>query len=175
MMQKKKETTLNLPVQIDILKLPKILLGKPKVKNILEKDLEPLQNLELMIFENPWHLFDFNFFYSICTMRGIKINNLVAGYSIFRYEKSSREKNICHLLKIGVHPDFQNLGFGSALLKDLFNNMKKKRSKIVYLEVREGNKNAISFYENRGFFKVKIVENYYENGESAFIMVKNLK
>ncbi|MEJ5273648.1 MAG: GNAT family N-acetyltransferase, partial [Spirochaetota bacterium] len=58
------------------------------------------------------------------------------------------------------------------LIKDMFYNMKKNGSKIVYLEVREGNKNAIAFYEKKGFFKVKLIENYYENQESAFMMIK---
>jgi len=64
------------------------------------------------------------------------------------------------------------MGIGSALIKDMFYNMKKNGSKIVYLEVREGNKNAIAFYEKKGFFKAKLIENYYENQESAFMMIK---
>ncbi len=171
-MQKKKESLLNLPSQIDIFKTQDIFFNKIKIVDIQEKDLDFLQNLELLIFENPWHLFDFSFFYSLCFMRAVKMSNQIIGYSIFRYEKNSNKKNICHLLKIGVHPEFQNIGIGSALLKDMFLNMKKRRIKIVYLEVREGNKNAISFYENKGFFKSKVIENYYENGESAFIMIK---
>jgi len=107
-------------------------------------------------------------------MRAVKMTNIIIGYSIFRYEKNINKKDICHLLKIGVHPEFQKMGIGSVLLKDMFLNMRKNKSKIVYLEVREGNKNAIKFYEKKGFFKSKIIENYYENGESAYVMIKKM-
>ncbi len=174
-MQKKKESLINLTPQIDFLKKTDILFGKFKISNILEKDLNTMQNLETLIFPNPWHIFDFSFFYSLCYMRAIKISNTLIGYSIFRFEKNFNKKNICHLLKLGVHPEFQNLGLGSALIKDMFSIMRKHAVKIAYLEVRETNKNAIIFYEKRGFFKTKIVENYYENEEAAFILVKVLK
>ncbi len=172
-MQKKKETTIHLPVEIDLLSPSKIFFHKFKITDVIESDLESIQNLENIIFENPWHMFDFTFFYSVSYIRAVKFKNLILGYSIFRYEKNATNpKKICHLLKIGVHPEFQNLGIASSLMKDMFINMRKKKSKVVYLEVREGNKNAITFYEKRGFFKSKIIENYYENGEPAYLMIK---
>lgn len=172
-MQKKKETLLNNSKDIDVFPLPEIFFKKFKVTPVLEKDLQVIYNLENIIFENPWHLFDFTFFYSICHVKAVKIKDMILGYCIYRYEKGyNKIKNICHLLKIGVHPDFQNLGIGSLLLKDMFKSMKKKKSKVAYLEVRESNKNAINFYEKRGFFKSKIIENYYESGESAYLMIK---
>lgn len=173
MMQKKKESLINFAHEIDILQIPKVFSKKIKVTNVVEKELEQIHNLESIIFEYPWHLFDFNFFYSASSFKVVKIKSFIIGYAIFRYEKDFKNrKNICHLLKIGVHPEFQKMGIGSALIKDMFYNMKKNGSKIVYLEVREGNKNAIAFYEKKGFFKVKLIENYYENQESAFMMIK---
>jgi ribosomal protein S18 acetylase RimI-like enzyme len=38
------------------------------------------------------------------------------------------------------------------------------------------NKSAISFYEKNGYFRYKVIDDYYqETGESAFLMVKNIK
>ncbi|MFN3411290.1 MAG: GNAT family N-acetyltransferase [Exilispira sp.] len=173
-MQKKKESLLNISDDIDILMLPRFFLNNLKVKIATEKDLELISNLENIIFENPWHIFDFNFFYSICNVRVIRLNRSIIGYSVYRFERGyGNKKNICHLLKIGVHPKFQNSGAGSKLLFEMFCSMRKAKSNIVYLEVRESNKNAIKFYENRGFYKSKIIDNYYENGEAAFLMIKN--
>jgi ribosomal-protein-alanine N-acetyltransferase len=172
-MQKKKESLMNLANEIDVLHLPNFLLKRLKVLNASEKDLEPIQNLESIIFENPWHMFDFTFFYSVCSFKVVKIKDFIVGYTIFRFERDYKnKKKICHLLKIGVHPEFQHMGVGSILIKDMIYNMRKNKTKIVYLEVREGNKNAISFYEKKGFFKGKLVENYYENQESAYMMIK---
>lgn len=172
-MQKKKESLMNLANEIDVLHLPNVLLKKFKILDASEHDLDAIQNLESIVFENPWHMFDFTFFYSVCTFKIVKIKDFIVGYTIYRYERDYKnKKKICHLLKIGVHPEFQKMGIGSILIREMFSNMRKNRTKIVYLEVRESNKNAISFYEKKGFFKGKIIENYYENHESAYMMIK---
>lgn len=173
-MQNKKESLLNIFDDIDILNPPRFFLKHLKVKIATEKDLELISNLENIIFENPWHIFDFNFFYTICNVRVIKLNKAIIGYSVYRFERGyGNKKNICHLLKIGVHPKFQNSGVGSKLIFEMYRSMRKAKSIIAYLEVRESNKNAIKFYEHKGFYKSKIIDNYYENGEAAFLMIKN--
>ena len=54
-----------------------------------------------------------------------------------------------------VHPDFQSRGFG----KQLMNYVEKKLSELgcpkINLQIREGNKNIISYYQKLGFVQEK--------------------
>jgi ribosomal-protein-alanine N-acetyltransferase len=47
-------------------------------------------------------------------------------------------------------------------------------AEAVYLEVRVSNKEAISLYKKLGFEEVRIVKEYYRDGEDAYVMVKKL-
>lgn len=78
------------------------------------------------------------------------------------------------ILLIGVDEKYQNKGIGSKLLRGLLLTFFLKGITEVELEVRVSNVRAIKFYEKRGFRKKFRLDNYYEDGEDAYIMVKSL-
>lgn len=151
--------------------------NKLKVHKIQMHELFYISQLENMVFQNPWSYFDFNAFYHSSIFRCIKMVNTIVGYAIYRKEYFREyDRKICHLMKIAVHPEFRNLGIGSILLKQMEKYSKRNHLSLIYLEVRESNKSAISFYEKNGYFRYKVIDDYYqETGESAFLMVKNIK
>lgn len=58
----------------------------------------------------------------------------------------------------------QNKGYGKKLISNLFD-------KDIILEVNQKNK-AFYFYEKLNFEKIKEIKNYYNNTESAIVLLK---
>ena len=65
------------------------------------------------------------------------------------------------ILNIGINPDFKRQGYGTALLKHLIEELKKRNIGKILLEVRAGNKSAIQFYKKQGFEEISVRKNYY--------------
>jgi len=69
-----------------------------------------------------------------------------------------------------VDNNYRKLGIASKLLKYLEDSYKLDN---ITLEVRESNKEAISFYLKNGFKEVTRRKNYYKD-EDGILMIKNL-
>ena len=65
------------------------------------------------------------------------------------------------ILNIGIEPDFKRQGHGTALLKHLIEELRKRDIGEILLEVRAGNKPAIQFYKRQGFEEISVRKNYY--------------
>ena len=52
--------------------------------------------------------------------------------------------------------------------------MRKKKCSEVYLEVRRTNLEAVSLYKKIDFTHNRLLERYYQDGESASLMIKQL-
>ena len=77
------------------------------------------------------------------------------------------------LLLIGVSPDWQGIGVGGQLLKELINRSKDQGQKLIYLEVRSGNERAIRLYRSLGFIDIGVRRDYYPGlvgREDAIVM-----
>ncbi len=89
--------------------------------------------------------------------------------------KEVKEGPTIHLLSIAVLSDYQGIGIGTKLLRELIERAKEKGVKYIYLEVRVSNKKAINLYEKMGFEKYKRIPMYYMDGEDAYLMIKKLE
>ena len=69
-----------------------------------------------------------------------------------------------------VDNNYRKLGIATKLLKHLEDSYKLDN---ITLEVRESNKEAISFYLKNGFKEVTRRKNYYKD-EDGILMIKNL-
>ena len=77
------------------------------------------------------------------------------------------------LLLIGVAPDWQGVGVGGQLLKELINRSQDQGQKLIYLEVRSGNERAIRLYRSLGFIDIGVRRDYYPGlvgREDAIVM-----
>jgi ribosomal-protein-alanine N-acetyltransferase len=77
------------------------------------------------------------------------------------------------LLLIGVSPDWQGVGVGGQLLKELINRSQDQGQKLIYLEVRSGNERAIRLYRSLGFIDIGVRRDYYPGlvgREDAIVM-----
>ena len=79
------------------------------------------------------------------------------------------------ILRIAVSPKWRNLGIASWLLDKCFKTARNKGVKSVFLEVRNSNSTAITFYDKSGFIQIGKRHNYYsETGEDAVVLMKKL-
>jgi ribosomal-protein-alanine N-acetyltransferase len=65
-------------------------------------------------------------------------------------------------------------GIGTALLKVFLTEMKEHQIKRLDLEVRTTNHAALEFYKKQGFILRGILPQFYQNGEDAYSMTKEL-
>jgi ribosomal-protein-alanine N-acetyltransferase len=74
----------------------------------------------------------------------------------------------CELLNVAVAPSFRRRGIARELLKPLLNLPNNQ----VFLEVRESNRTARTFYKSMGFQEVSVRNLYYDFPAEAAIVMK---
>jgi ribosomal-protein-alanine N-acetyltransferase len=75
---------------------------------------------------------------------------------------------------VGVQDAYRKKGIGSALLAQFIKEMKTQQVTRVDLEVRTSNTVALQFYQKRGFLLNATLPGFYQNGENAYSMRKEL-
>ena len=77
------------------------------------------------------------------------------------------------IMNVAVHPDWRRRGIAESLIDTLIEELKKRGSHALMLEVRVSNDPAIALYEKLGFQQVGRRKNYYRNPkEDALILRK---
>ena len=80
------------------------------------------------------------------------------------------------LLNIAVVEKSGRKGVAAMLLEALERFLREKNAEKIFLEVREQNLAAISFYEKNGFEKNGLRKNYYSNPrDNGVLMMKKIK
>ncbi len=100
----------------------------------------------------------------------VEHNGYVAGYVITVFVAPFEVK----ILSIAVDRRYQNRGFASMLLMNLFTVLRAKGILRLLLEVRLSNQRAHKLYLSLGFIPLKIIYAYYQDGEDAYLMEKLL-
>ena len=81
-----------------------------------------------------------------------------------------------HIMKVAVDSNWRNREMGTALLRSMQMEGKRRGAAKVLLEVRASNLAAIRLYEKSGFQTIGVRPNYYPHtGETALVMSKSLK
>ena len=76
------------------------------------------------------------------------------------------------ILMLSVSNSFRRKKIGSKLLEKFIKEIIKTETKIIALEVRVDNTDAINFYQNHGFTITDRISEFYQNGQDAFTMKK---
>lgn len=93
----------------------------------------------------------------------------IIGYIVGQIKKDSAE-----IVSLAIKPAWRRKGVGTAFINYLIDHFKKNGYREIFLRTRTKNKFVISFYQNIGFKIIKIIKNYYRNGDDAYLMKKNL-
>lgn len=121
-------------------------------------DAESLYSIEKDIFRESRTLSDIeNYILSPLSIFNVaRSDNDIAGYIIVYGDD---------IISIAVKEEYRRAGVGGELLKSVLTTKTE-----LFLEVRESNIQAISFYKKYGFNSVGNRKKYYPDGENAIIM-----
>ncbi len=96
------------------------------------------------------------------------------GGEVVGYLLGSLLMDEARILLIAVKDKYRRRGIGSKLVKVYVESV-AGRASMIRLEVRTSNLAAQTFYFKLGFRFIGMVNNYYRNGDSAYIMVKPME
>ena len=97
------------------------------------------------------------------------------GERIAGYVGSQTVMDESDMMNVAVHPDYRKQGIATALIVGLVEELRKRGSRCLTLEVRASNETAISVYSKLDFQEVGRRKNYYRNPrEDALILRKEL-
>ena len=150
--------------------MPKDSSGEVEIGQMREADLDEVVEIEKRSFVAPWskRLFreTLSFPLSFNLVIRKKVDNKVAGYANFYVIGDEVQ-----ILNIAVAPESRKEGYATRLLRHAIAYWASAGGKEFFLEVREGNSEAIRLYEKLGFVKVGRRKKYYtETNEDALVM-----
>lgn len=114
----------------------------------------------------------FTMFYE-CFPQGFliaEINHKIVGFLI----GIKTDNQTAKILMLSVNKKHRKNGIGSKMIINFLREMHLLNINKIYLEVRINNLTAINFYKKHGFDIKKKIKNFYQNGEDAYIMGRDL-
>lgn len=136
------------------------------IRILTKQDVTALTEIDSQAFTKPWSASSFddelNKDYSYCI--AAEDGGITAGYAIIWCIYETAE-----LIRIAVHPKFQNQGIADKLMDSIISGSISKSCKYMLLEVRKSNIAAINLYRKHEFNQISVRRGYYD-GEDALIM-----
>lgn len=137
-----------------------------QIEDLSDKHITSVYDLLRRNFEYPWNK---KLIQSCNVSKVVLIDSNVVGYICVNTVFDEAQIDM-----IVIDKNFQNLGIGSFLFKEVIEYLKSIGIKYVFLEVSNKNKKALNFYKKFGFEKLYIRKNYYKDKSDAIIMKLNL-
>jgi len=134
------------------------------------RDIKTIMEIEQSSFTAPWsELSFFNEVYHANSLAKVALlDNSVVGYICTRHVLDEG-----HILNLAVHKDFRRRGIATELMQRVLEELKEKGCRLLYLEVRVSNIDAIKFYERFGFKVASFRRKYYSSpNEDAALMMR---
>ena len=150
--------------------MPKKSSDEIVIERMEEDDLDEVLEIEKRSFAAPWSKNIFketlSFPLSVNLVVRKRVDNKVAGYANFYLVGKEVQ-----VLNIAIKPELKRRGYGTGLLSYAIDFLKVRGGEEFYLEVREGNSEAMRLYEALGFEKIGKRKGYYsETKEDAIVM-----
>lgn len=140
-----------------------------------KKDIEAVAKLESECFVSPWPLRQIAYEYSGNPCAKVFVakdkNENILGYLDFMITFNSATID-----RICVSKEARRQGAAIKLLDKMVEVCKKQKDVVEFitLEVRVSNVAAISLYSKLGWQKIVIKPKYYDDGEDALYMMRNI-
>jgi ribosomal-protein-alanine N-acetyltransferase len=135
------------------------------------RDLNALRHLEKVCFpKDAWPLWDL---VGVLTLPNVvrlraAVDSQMIGFIAADIRPSER---LAWIATLGVLPEYRGRGIGRALLEACEQLLDVRR---VQLNVRASNQAAIQLYQTSGYQRAGIWPTYYQDGEDALVMEKEL-
>jgi len=114
----------------------------------------------------------FNYFYETYPQGFIiaEIAHKIVGFIVTVKTKPDTAK----ILMLAVSKQHRRKKIGTMLLNELYKKILEENITAIELEVRTDNTTAIKFYEKHGFKIKNKLLHFYQNGEPAYVMRKDI-
>jgi len=133
------------------------------------EDLEQVLSIERASFTMPWSRGAFLYEMQqnrVARCWVMRDDDTVVGY-VCLWEIADE----VHVTNIAVHPTRRRQGIARALLSGLIEDGRARKLRLVVLEVRPSNHDALALYESFGFRVISRRRGYYyDTGEDALVM-----
>jgi ribosomal protein S18 acetylase RimI-like enzyme len=136
------------------------------------RDLNALRHLEKVCFpHDAWPLWDL---VGVLTLPNVVRLRAVAGGQLIGFIAGDVRpaESIAWIATLGVLPEYRGRGIGRGLLQACEQRLDVRR---VQLNVRTTNQSAIQLYQTSGYERSGLWPAYYQDGEDALIMAKDLR
>ena len=127
-----------------------------------------LEKLYALCFPDKTHKWDANDFADL-KKSGCDVISSQNSFVVWR-----RIADEAEIISIGVAPIVRRTGTATALLQIVEYDVKQNGVKTIFLEVDVQNTPAIELYKKQGYSIVGTRPHYYENGNDAIIMKKEI-
>ena len=145
-----------------------------QILELLYEDIDAILPLENELYHKPWQKKDYEyelndnpFAYYLKLID--KDSNEIMGYIGFWIKFEQAE-----ITKVSIAKKYQGYKLSKLLMADAENRIRLAECENITLEVRVSNVVAINLYKSCGFNIVATRKKYYENGEDAYLMLKEL-
>lgn len=142
------------------------------IRPMEEKDLDKVMVIEENSFISPWPKSQFLYELNenpFAILLVAEYEGVICGFIDFWITF-----DVAQLNQIAVHPSLRKKGIGEVLIQDMINRVSTQEVNRITLEVRIHNKKAINLYQKYGFKKQLIKKSYYDNGDDAIFMIKEV-
>jgi ribosomal-protein-alanine N-acetyltransferase len=166
-----------------------------RVRKAEERDLPRIMEIERGSFSNPWpeallrsYLGEEGFL--VGEENGRIVGYILVGLKspsffsrlerrtklLFGLERGDEDPDlhIGHVMNLAVDPSYRHRGLGTELLRAGLAYLKGLGARLVELEVRTANEEAIRLYRRFGFTIDRLISHYYSDGEDAYLMKRSL-
>jgi [ribosomal protein S18]-alanine N-acetyltransferase len=142
------------------------------IERAVWRDTRALTQLDRRSFK-PIDAYAWYEFLLLCTGRSVIALKAVSGDRLVGFIAADQRRSEGHtiIVTIAVDPDYQRRGIGERLLRAV-----EARSAVprFQLMVRQSNLPALRLYRKLNYDIVDTWRRYYEDGEDAYVMEKNL-
>jgi ribosomal-protein-alanine N-acetyltransferase len=136
------------------------------------RDTRALTQLDRRSFK-PIDAYAWYEFFALCIGRSVIALKALSGSQIIGYIAADQRRSDGHtiIVTIAVDPDYQRRGIGERLLREVETRSALPRLQLM---VRVSNQPALKLYRKLNYDIVDTWRRYYEDGEDAYVMEKNL-
>lgn len=132
-----------------------------------KSDLITVCSIERRSFDMPWSSDDFRNVLSErrCIGTVAELDDYIYGFCVYMLEPDH-----LRIVNLAVDPRFRGRTVGRQLVNKLRTKLHPDRRCRILVDVRESNCDAQLFFSTEGFRCIRVIDNHYCNGESAFVM-----
>ena len=145
-----------------------------EIHSLTEKQLKEVMQLNLRCFKKGENYTTHTFSYLLNESTTLSYRIVTPNEQIVAFIFVMTNQGTGHITTIGVAPEHRRRGLAKKLLAHVDEALRKREITSTSLEVRVSNIIAQSLYRDLGYTIVQRLNNYYNNGEDAFLMIKSL-